>query len=384
MLAPDPEVREATIKELQMDLKMFQLLRMQVGDGSAPKYLLDRHCFHLMPVVQLVEVMREAAWTLTPEVTAWLQSFHSRILGSQVCEDGLKDCRSLEHRNENRKANVKSLFHRLIVGSTLSMRHSYQQPPVSPAQVVRGAALPDAAYHASAKKATVNVAGVKGDSQKTDWFSPIAERTSLPYADLHLLSLAYNAAEGRLRSMDSAWMNQIAAGKNLVIRKKQRSASQWLFPVGAFSDSVCLCVPAKVHRFQGKQFFALPSAGCQLVTIFIEDLADWEAVGLVWLSPLGQQRAMGQLGACNRRKQQPELPLAIRAMADPVISPSGASPLLQVAARSAFWKLPGVLLKKLARHLDIQEVGAWGLGGRERALSAKRWVVGRAVASLGA
>lgn len=183
MLAEDMQTRQAAVQGLQQDFKLFQLLAQQVEEGSAPKYLLDRSIFHLRPVQQAVEILRSSGWQITDSVSTWLRSFHSRSLGSQICEDGLKDCRQVEHDNENRKASAKTLLDKLTQGTTIAQRHQYDEPRVCNAQVMRGAHLPAGAFKASAKTASHDFAGVKGASASTAWFSPSAERMALPFAD---------------------------------------------------------------------------------------------------------------------------------------------------------------------------------------------------------
>lgn len=357
MLSEDPNVQQSTVAQLQRDLKLFHTLEQSVADGTAPKYLLDRHAFHLKPVVQLVEIMRSTNWRITPEVSAWLRNFHARIMGSQVCEDGLKDCRQVEHDNQNRKANTKGLFHKMVCGNTLTERHHYSEPKASVSQYVRGAHLPDEAFHSSAKTATKDFSSVKGPSASTIWFSPSAERTSLPYADLDLLDLSYDEGADTFRPMSTAWMNTIIGGKGMVIRKKR--TQRWLFPLGGYSDSVCYCVPAEVEmcpRSPVKQWFLLPTSTCALVPIVVGDFEDWEAIPFLWLSPLGQERAM-KTGRNNRKRKFFSV-VAARAMCDPKISDGAALSVLKVAAHFAFWSQPAIVLKKLARHLEVKEACA--------------------------
>lgn len=339
MLSEDPNVQQSTVAQLQRDLKLFHTLEQSVADGTAPKYLLDRHAFHLKPVVQLVEIMRSTNWRITPEVSAWLRNFLARIMGSQVCEDGLKDCRQVEHDNQNRKANTKGLFHKMVCGNTLTERHHYSEPKASVSQYVRGAHLPDEAFHSSAKTATKDVSSVKGPSASTTWFSPSAERTSLPYADLDLLDLSYDEGADTFRPMSTAWMNTIIGGKGMVSARKGRSGG-W-----------CYCVPAEVEmcpRSLVKQWFLLPTSTCALAPIVVGDFEDWEAIPLLWLSPLGQERAMKTVR--NNRKRKFFSVVAARAMCDPKISDGAALSVLKVAAHFAFWSQPAAVLKKLARH----------------------------------
>jgi hypothetical protein len=271
--------------------------------------------------------LQASNWIVTERVHRWLTLFHSRIIGSQVCEDGLKDCRQLEHDNQNRKASGKSSFNKLITGNTLDVRHRYKQPKRSGTRAMRGATLPDEAYHASTKTNSVDLSTIKGSTSKTAWFSTNAERSALPFADLSLLRMSHDAASNTFKGLDFIWMNTIADCHDIIIRRIG-SSDKFMLPLGSFCDSACIVVSIDVGEVPGLgTVYYLPTGACSVETVSIMDFTMWEGIPLAWLPPLEQDSKV-QLA-----RSSAALAMGLRAISDTsVLKGGGTLPLLQLAA----------------------------------------------------
>jgi hypothetical protein len=185
---------------------------------------------------------------------------------------------------------------------------------------------------------------------KPSWFSPSAERSALPFADLELFSsLRVVPPVGEFTGIEHAWLGALCVSPDILIRKK--GTVDFFFVAGHFADSVVLGFRAVPDPSFGKQdVFRLPSSGGP-VFIAILSLDDWEGIPLTWLSPLSQ---CSRFASCRK---SPHTSLRLVAARDSALA-KGVLPLLKVCAHKAFSNCPVPLLRKLAKELDIEAVRA--------------------------
>ena len=286
-----------------------------------------------------------------------MMRFHSRCMGSQLVEDGLRDCRQCEAAAPNKKAAPKTLMAAMVASSTLHTRHRYDEPRTSGNQKMwRNAGLPEDAFRPSAKESSLDLSGIKSTTQKTSWFSPSADRTSLPWSDLALLRqgcvVAEEGAEPRLQGLEEAWQGGLLAGDNMVVRKK--GTEVYTFVLGHFSESAVVGIDAvEDFLFVGEacsKHWCLPKV-VTLRWFAVSNWDDYEAMPVTWLSPLGQLKRWPLMRTADRS-------LSVRAFVDTTIAQDHKPlPVVHVAAHRAFWQLPIQTLKEIAKSLSIDEVG---------------------------
>lgn len=104
---------------------------------------------------------------------------HSRMVGSQIIEDGFNEQKNVRPW-KNRRTTVESAYHTLITRKALSAKHKFEDIPLPQAAVARGMKLDQAMYKTGYKEMPKMFRVVTSVKQKAEWPSPKAEDRSPP------------------------------------------------------------------------------------------------------------------------------------------------------------------------------------------------------------
>ena len=320
-------------------------------EGKAPAHYKEMYVFALAPVQQLVQLAEGAGWVVSEPMRDWLYKFHSRVLGSHVREDGLRECRQVEHDNQNKKAAPRTLYGKLTSSCCLNQRHQYRSPSIAPGRTDRNVKLPEDTFKPSAKNMSTDCKSLKGTTSKTTWFSPTAQSSVSPFADLELFRTLEAGVGGDMLQSSRAWMGALVVGDNMLIRKV--GANIWLMPLAHVPDSIVICIEmhAELAPCGGCIMCYIMPAAIAPVYVAVIEFSQWEAMAITWLSPLAQvRRWRASLTATKDTHYQ-----AQRIRAVPTTDAAPAS-VLELAARNAFWSLPMQLLRKVTDMRKIDKV----------------------------
>ena len=248
MLSSHPDDKKFAIDMLRRDLAKFQLLEKRVAEGAAPKYILERSIFHTTSVRQLCSILHDCDWEPDLRALGWLEGYHSRLLGSQIVEDALRDCRTCEHNSANRRATPKTMFAHLASSPTLTQRHKFDGPHSSVDGHARNTQFPDDAFKPSTKHMSIDCHSIYSTITKPHWFSPSAERSSLPFFDLNMLE--QTCIDEQFVGLGSMWLGAFVCGRGIVISHPATSSDVW-FPLGQVSDSAVILLRAVKSHVPG-------------------------------------------------------------------------------------------------------------------------------------
>ena len=331
---------EGTIEALKLDYQHF--LDCQASDDPVLQACADRSSFHLMPVKQIVELLKLEHWALSPEVDKFMVARNSRMISTVLIEDGFRCQRGVEDRRSNTVgANIQQ-FTRVLQSNVLDKRHHYIAIPPASRDPNTPSSLPDDAMCASVGTSPMKFRSIVSTSAKTSWYSPGPKHVAVEHAD-HAF-LAYVFSNGLQAKARNVWLNCLLRYQPLVIRNTTTPVKKWYFVLAVNPGSATLVWPA-VEEDLGDQAFAyFPDCSTERTSevcfITVLDLSIWEAFVYTWRSP----SYCALKYSCNAR----------RLVAIPNAPPR---PLLQVAAMAGFWTIPAWELKRLATH-----VGCPGLG----------------------
>ena len=224
------------------------------------------------------------------------------------------------------------------------------QNHVSASRGVRSASLPDNLFKPSAANMSVNCKSIKGTTAKTEWFSPTADTSVTPFADLALFHSLEAGAGGDMLGAGTAWKGALVVGDNMLLRRQ--GTAQWFLPLGHVPGSLVIAVEVKqeLAPAPGMLFCYLMPTNIAPVYLAVTKWDDWQAMPVEWLSPLSQMNrwtpALSAPGAHYSVHK-------IRAVAK-----SDPMPILDLAAKNAFWTLPTQLLRKIADECGVAEVAS--------------------------
>ena len=310
--------------------------------------ILRRSCFQTASVQQLVEVMKSTGWEVTPQVKDFSLELSKVILSSQIVEDGFCRERRSEQGGMSKIMSNTRVHSVLIEKHVLDQVHHYTPVEGSAVSVPRASALPEHAYKSLQEAQSMNFKTVQGFNATPTWYTAGASNAPQKFADLALLE----ECKGRdsLDMVDTCWLSCLLDSTALLVKRKVAD-SKWMFSLGTlFSGMGALGWPAQLHSGQEDE------AGCTFVPdlspaskalhwLFIDDLSNWEARELRFMSPLW---------CC----------LQPGGMKPSIVAQAGKTEsLLTIAARQAFWHIPKPTLVKLSEEGGLPVETSWSLFG---------------------
>ena len=314
------------------------------GAPVALKEFCKRSRMALLPTVQVVKVLEAEGWQFTPGVKSWLLKRSLRLVSSQLCEgmfNSQKNCKLI--KGKKRFMTPHKAMAAVLKKGVADKVHQYHPVPKSCSRSTRDLQIPKEAFLTKASGCSMSFKGIGSTSQKTDWYSPKADRHAVAAADLQVardVCADEQLCLGMLRTMYLGAAMKVEH----CIMVRLKGTAQWFFALAHCPASAAILWPATTGTTPaGEAEYWVPSDCPKEPTIVsVSDWSKWEGFSYTWRSPMWQYlefpRSRGQKAAN-----------AIRAFrACPTYG------LQELAARCAFWLLPKAFLDTLAKDMGLQ------------------------------
>ena len=224
----------------------------------------------------------------------------------------------------------------LIEKKVLSQVHRFKEQKPECSAVVRGMECPASFYQAAMKDTSIPARTMVSTCPTTSWWSPGPGRITCPCADLVLLRYAH--AYDKWSQLQHCWLGMLTRFQHsMMLRRVTPTPGIWAFALGPCSDSAVVVWPAHEIFLPdiGSAYYA-PRLSEEPELWAVTAAADFEACTFQWRSPA---YAASELPSCDKKKKL----LPVRS--------SEVMPLLQLAARNAFWSLSLASLQSLGKYL---------------------------------
>ena len=318
LLSERPSEVKAGLTQMKKDWLAWQ--EIQTSTLSFWKKICKRSCM-AWPVVRLMfhlasEVNFEK---VTGGMTCLCEAFSSQFGQTKVVEDAIKDARDRERMNPSKRQSNLQIWRGPILEQVMCSTHKFTEvsaDDVEPA-VKSKTDLPKNVFTPSFKSTSTSLRSLPGKSGVTSWttFSP----DNFP----ELLAMRWFVESKSVRLASEAWRTCLMNTGTLVRKRDGTTPRDWCWVMGQ-----CTTMEVSFHK---------------LWVIPVLNFVGWEAWPVQWAGLLGVALATSEL--------RPEDPWP-RGMAVSVGKPR---PLVEVAARHAFWNLhEGALDKFIAEeHYEI-------------------------------
>lgn len=340
---PGASVRATSVSELRSAEADYR--RVLDHGGSVASKLRARSPFETVPVQQIVSSLKASGWEPSQWLRAQLEQRSRRIVGSQIVEHLVHHSKAAASAAPNNVISDLRSWEAPLARSVVDKIHRYSRPESSSVQLPqeRGSSQ----RYGNVSATWDRLAGVKGPSSTTKWWSPSAANSCVPFVGA--LFVRYLFAAGRIDKFSLNWLGCLLRDlRGVVVRDTTGRTCEgaWLMPLAMVGDYwLVWLVVWQSLRSGSKEFQVLSFAHMHSVQFaFIVDLSDWEATGVEWLSPAAQmQRLSGHASIA-------EGAVVVRGFE---LEGSRREPLVKAAARRAFGRLPKTTLKALASHLGL-------------------------------
>lgn len=338
-----PAIADLALQSFRKDYNNFMALSSNPHGFAGMKALTSRSVFHLTCVRQCVETAKAHEWTVSPALVEHVRMSQSRLLGSQIVEDGFNRQKNAV-RMANRRGTVQRSMSSLMEAHVLDQVHHFTPLPASSSAMPRGDCLPDSVFRAQLQSLPKELLGVMGKRASVDWYTSTPHMYCRPFADLAMSDFVHRF--GLERMVDNAWLGCIFSARHHVLVRHMHAGdpSQWMFPIIAVDKSVCIWWPVVRGEFEGGgEFYTLQHKQVQLWSLLIPllDMSMWQAQLFEWRSPAwqGQHRP----ASCTHADG-----FALRAFPT-----SGTMTLLEACAHRGFWNLGLQFLLRLGGYLQV-------------------------------
>lgn len=329
--------KDAAISELKCDWQNYQqLVAMSTTEA---KRLVHRSVFKLTPVLQLVRVLAAPEWSLTGDARGHITSRNQRLLGSQIVEDGFREQRAFEKSFPNKKPPPAGLWSALLKGKVISERHHFQE--IAPRSILetRDTGLPGQLFEKRNHKQTLALHEVMSFKAQPAWWTASPAALAAPFADLHMIRwcLAREAGVSLLKTN----VGFIVNGARVLL--SYEGTNDWFFVLGHIADSCVVAVPALRETVPETNIeHWVPKQVDQPSWLCVCEHEKWKAMSYTWRSPLWQY------AATPGSRSKPWKFSEVRAIPDEIDGQT-VLPLMQLAAKRAFWTTGVTQLRSLAK-----------------------------------
>ena len=208
--------------------------------------MYERSIFQLVPVQQAVHILLKTDWQVTDRVKAFWAEKMSRIIASQVVEDGVQRQRRQETDRHNKRGRNESAFQVLIQKQVASVVHHYYPLPVEQSDLglqERGWELDTDIFCMDISQQSLEFQEIASTNSKAPYFSTTAYDYGQVFADLALAKEL--KLENRYGSLEKLFkLQSLLRGEGFVIRKVvAEGVSCWYLTLGDFCASAAPAWP---------------------------------------------------------------------------------------------------------------------------------------------
>lgn len=244
---------EATIAEFKRDRVAFDSLASVPQRPKELDNMLARSPFHTTSVKQWHAAFRSSQWQPHPDFVALAFEHTNCFMHSELPKNIFnvaKNARQLKGSKRFRRAE-RAMAMALSRGT---LYKSFRMKPIHPAIAVKKKSvfLKHMAFGKVKRRPTIDTSRI-ASTGKAPFFSPGAENTGLPVADLAVLSDM--AACGTADRAKFATLGAVGSWRHKIIMRRQGSSSatnfDWHMPLCHFKGSAVVCMRVTLNQVLG-------------------------------------------------------------------------------------------------------------------------------------
>ncbi len=243
------DLAKLVIALFRRDYDNFMELKRDIRVAGA-KEIVDRSIFNLKVVMQDVLILQSKGWKFDAEYREHLVKVNSRIISSQVCEDGFNRQKNWK-KHPNRRGLVHGTYEALIKTKVADEVHHYTQPPPCATAVSRESDLRHE-FYPQLSDMPKELFPIVSFDKKPKWYSSTGDSYTKPFADLNLLDFALR--HGLKNNISDAWLGQIFDATHQILVRHRHvpgQISRWFFPMLHVPGSSNFLWPADDCRLDG-------------------------------------------------------------------------------------------------------------------------------------
>lgn len=344
MESPESEASVAEARRLMGAHEQYRAMVASQGEDDKIADLCKRSMFARPIVQRIVRGLQENGGAPSPRLQEFLRGIFSRAVSTTMVEDGFNHMKNDKVFTKRRRLGAPERSMAAVACSgVLSSRHRYSELDRGVGLCQRGGQLPREVFRPDPKEASVDCRDIVGKRANTSWWSPNAERSQCPIADLALMS--HGDSVGDYTVLAHSWLGVFMKPDHLiVVRKREPAGGCWHFALGPVGDSGVLLWPAH-ERQMGQsagtvRFFEPDVRVTRPILAAVCSLEAWEAATFEFRSPAWAAA------------HHPTVGLPPRLLAVATCQPA---PLLKVASDQAFWSLDMAVLQGVSKYLGNHE-----------------------------
>ena len=341
------DTAQHVLQELKRDDDVFKDFQRFDQKNKHAGLVEQRHLWHKVSVQQTLVAAREYNFQYDE---GFLELYRRRgmvTLPEVICEEGIGAAKNSKFcKTTSKFRRPESSMMQILEKQVIDVRHHYKVIPPYIPMTKKCGRLPRDAFEEHTSERSLELSQIASTKQKPSWYSPCAERLHTPTADLAMLrdiAPDWNACK-------SAYFGKLISAKHRLVIMMPETAdlapsfdgNRWAFALWSFPDSSSLVWPAQRCFWGGDAdvtyFKPLPCKRATFLTVV--DPRNVMAATFSWRSCVWLQQRLPDAGADIRP--------AVRAVVE-----GDPQPLMQVAARCAFWKTAATDLQAMAKFLGI-------------------------------
>ena len=344
---------DTIIRQLKKDRDIFVKITGLAATGPVFKRLIRRHLFQKPSVQQLVDALQDPAYGSAEwksDFRAMVRS-HARVaVPSLAIEESIGVQKTVKVKKRGSKfGRPQKCFHKVITSGLFQKQHRWKVPKQDIPVGAKTEVLDESVFKAKTKHRSCNWNSVVTCNSIAPCYSAKAENFSQNVTDLPLLASVdekndFSLVERSYFAELSMVEHRLLVGVPLPI-----GGFSWFQALFYFPDSSAVLWPGRLEDIEGFKVF-IPSRddSVQPEVLPMYSMDGWVACTFRWKSFLWQLANM----AASCVGQSPRM-LQVVDM--------GPSPVMEVAARHAFWKLSRSQLVALMATSGLAIEADWNL-----------------------
>lgn len=203
-------VAETIVAEIKRDFMKWEKSKAAPRKKEC-EVLVFRGVFEKTSVAQFVEIFKATGWQYTPAVEQVLRRRYTGGTSTQICEDLFGSSKNSGHAHTGRlfRRPDRSIYI-CMKQQVLDQRHRYRPVPNDLVTLhMKSEKLGNDAFRASRKHRSLPFQDVVSTTQQTQWFSPSAQNTVLPFVDLETIAGVAGDDPAAFEVLMDLWVGQV-------------------------------------------------------------------------------------------------------------------------------------------------------------------------------